>query len=109
MTPTQISLLAQKMLDRFPARGGSAEQQQNDDIRTRQVIIEELGFYFAAQSPDLREIVRVHVCKMLEMHGWNRTRAAVSLGLSTKTVLNLITKYRKAGHVIPPWNGNYRG
>lgn len=106
MTPAQISDVAHKILERFPETATAAFQ--NDRVRMRQVIIEELGFHTAGQSPKLRDVVRVHVCAVLEVHGWNRTRAAVELGVTTKTVLNMVARWRKEGHVIQDWNGSYR-
>jgi len=109
VTPTEINALAQKMVERFPARAGSFDQQADDDSRTRQVIVEELGAYCAQQPVKLRDMVRVHVCRVLSTVGWNRTAAAIALGVSTKTVMNMIDRWRRAGHEIPNWNGSYRG
>lgn len=46
------------------------------------------------QCKTLQDISKLYIEKVLELHDWNKTQAAETLGICTKTLANYITKWR---------------
>ena len=44
-------------------------------------------------GPSLREMERYHICRILDQHGWNITRAARALGINRVTLHKKIKRY----------------
>ncbi len=52
------------------------------------------------KKPTLKEVERAHFLKVLKFHDWNRTHAALELGLSTRTIRHRIAALRKQGFPV---------
>jgi DNA-binding NtrC family response regulator len=49
----------------------------------------------------LAELEKRHILAALDRYGWNRTRAAQALGISSRTLRNKLKEYHRTGNAGP--------
>jgi DNA-binding NtrC family response regulator len=102
----RIAPLASRILEAYDWPGNVRELENAIEramVLSKSRILDESDFAFlrppaaaALPGPSLREMEKYHICRILNQHGWNVTRAAEALEINRVTLHKKIRRYQLA-------------